>query len=115
MQCKYKPMHCGLLGCDTLWLVGGYYTLSEEHIAAMYTEIILWSQYVQQNSTYLLDRLNDEVSQIKHLLYKFHHQIFAQYVYIYCTQILHILAIYIGHLQEVTSLVSLYSIYGNLS
>jgi len=38
-------MHCGLLGCDTTCLLGGYYALYEEHIAGMYRVIIPWSQY----------------------------------------------------------------------
>ena len=45
MQCKYQPTHSGLLGCDTAYLVGEYYSLSEEHIAAMCTVIIPWNQY----------------------------------------------------------------------
>jgi hypothetical protein len=47
--------------------------------------------------------------------HKFHYQLIAQYFYIYYTNLLHVSAIYFGHLQGAMSLIDVYSIYGNLS
>lgn len=46
-------------------------------------------------------------------MHKLHYQLRAQYFYIYYTQLLHVLGIYPGHCQRVTSLVDMYSLSAN--
>jgi hypothetical protein len=47
--------------------------------------------------------------------HKFHYKLDVQYFSTYYVKLLHVSAIYPGHLQGVTCLVDVYSIYGNLS
>jgi hypothetical protein len=49
------------------------------------------------------------------LTHNFHYQHVSPRFYIYYTELLHVSAIYRGYLQAVTSMVDVYSVFGNLS
>jgi hypothetical protein len=74
------------------------------------TVMSLYMYIVQESCTWLsgTDTTIKNIGTHKH---KFHHPLVAQHFYIYNTQRLHVSAIYPGHLQGVTSLLDLYSLY----
>lgn len=76
------------------------FTLSHELITAIVYLIVLPSRSLK-----------------KYIFYtqKFYYQLVARYFHIYYTQLLHVSAMYTTHLQGVTSLVDMCSVYGTLS